>query len=62
VTFSLGDITVTTWGRNDAGQQVWRAYHDDMHAEFVAPRDSDIPTLAAKAREALGLEPKGEHE
>jgi hypothetical protein len=55
MTFAFTDsgITVTTWRRNKAGEQVWRARSKDGVAEFVADRDAPLQELLEKAQIVL---------
>lgn len=51
---SEGGITVTTWRRDENGDQVWRARKDgDTFVEFVADRDADVVDLFQLAEQAF---------
>lgn len=45
VSIAYNDLTVTTWGRDDAGQQVWRARRGEQVVHFTAARTTPEDVL-----------------
>lgn len=54
VTISFGDVTVTTWGERDGGQQ-WRARSGEKVAHFLAGRTAPAEELYRLALEAIAV-------
>jgi hypothetical protein len=53
MTYVLPEMTITTWGRDAAGRQRWRARAGERVVEFTASRQAMLSTLIRKARKCL---------
>jgi hypothetical protein len=53
MTYVLPEMTITTWGRDAAGRQRWRARAGERVVEFTASRQAMLSTLVRRARKCL---------
>ena len=62
MTYAFPEFTITTWGRDDRGRDVWRVRSDERVTEFAAPRAAPLTDLYRLARAALRRCATGEPE